>query len=108
MAAARALLKLLLALGYGGFQRRVVGLAPHGPVDVVGCVLGPTQAAKQAAGRLQQAARYADGIGLKPRHVAVAALVAVKLELETLVGGQVVVVGNELNQATHSAGERKK
>lgn len=72
--------------------------AAHGARDVVGRIFGPAQPAKQAACRLKEVARNADGIGLEPRHVPVAALVAVKLELEALVGGKVVVVGNELYQ----------
>ena len=81
-------------------------LAADGPRDVVSRVFRPTQAPNQAAGRLQQAPGDADGVGLEPRHAAVAALVAVKLELVALVGGEVVVVGDELNHGAHG-GARK-
>lgn len=87
MAAAGALLKLLLALGHGRFQGLIVGSATHGPLNLISRILYPAQPAKQAASRIEQAAGNANGVRLEPRHVAVPAPVAVKFELEALVGG---------------------
>jgi hypothetical protein len=86
LAAVRTLLKVLLALGHGGFEGFVVGGAAHGPLNVVSRVFDAAQPAKEATCRLQQTARNTNGIGLKPRQVAIAALVAVKLELKAFVG----------------------
>ncbi|UOQ71436.1 hypothetical protein [Hymenobacter cellulosilyticus] len=96
------MLEVLLAFLHRFFQGRVVGLAPDGALHVVGRVAGVVEvAAKQAAGGPHQLPGNADAVGVKARHVAIAAFVAVKLKLEAFVSGQVVVVGDELNQVAH-------
>src|SRR5581483_12405621 len=103
LAAAGALVEVLLAGLHGLGQGLVVGLAADGALDVVGRVAGRAEhAAEQVAGGAQQAGAGAEDRGLERRQVAVAAMVAVEPELVAAIGGQVLVVGDELDHLGHA------
>src|SRR5687768_12229608 len=70
--------------------------AADGALHLVGAVRDSAEdAAEQAAGDLRGRAEQAHLRGLKARHVAVVAFLAVELELVAAIGGEVVVVSGE-------------
>ena len=88
----------LLAADTVAFLEQVVGGAAHRALDLVRAVAGRAEdAAEQRARRAQEAAGEAELVGLERGQEAVAAALAVELELETLVGGEILVVLRELD-----------
>lgn len=86
VAAAGALLEILFAFEYRLFHCLVVRFAANSPLHMIGGIASLMEhAPKQTTRGIEQAPGNADGIGLEARHVAVAAFVAVELELEPFV-----------------------
>src|SRR2546423_10425672 len=97
-AAARALVEVRLSLLDRLLQSLVVRLAPDASLNLVGGVPGVAEpAAEHVARRAQKRSRGSRYRRLEARHVAVAALVAVELELVALVRRKVVIIIDELN-----------
>src|SRR3989440_3899681 len=97
-AAARALVEVRLSLLDRPLQSLVVRLASDGALNLVGGVPGVAEpAAEHVARRAQKRPRGSRYRRLEARHVAVAALVAVELELVALVRRKVVIIIDELN-----------
>src|SRR4028118_1397291 len=96
--AARALLELRPDLLHGLAQRRVVRRPAHRPLDLVGAVRHPAEdAAEEVAGDLGGRCGHPQLRRLEARHVAVATLLAVELELIPAVGGEILVISGELD-----------
>ena len=74
----------------------VVGRATDGALDLVGGLADVTEdAAKEGASGLEESGGGAEGVDLVSGEEAVAAFIAEELELVALIGGEVVVVGDE-------------
>jgi hypothetical protein len=102
-AATSALAELRLHFLDGLAERVVVSFSANRPVDFVGAGSGAAQhPAEEVARGIEQAIRHSERVGLVLRDEAVPAFVAIELELEALVGGQVIVVPGELNRAHHT------
>src|SRR5581483_5718033 len=98
LAAARALFEIAFGLFDRFFERRVVRLAASGALNLVSAVAGVRKdAAEQIAGSAQQSARRPGQRRLKARHIAVAAFVTVKLELEAPICRQIIIICRESN-----------
>jgi hypothetical protein len=98
VAAAPALVEERPDLLHRPAQRGVVLRSADRALDLVSAFTrSPEQAAHQVARSPQQAPRHAEGIRLEGRHEAVAAALAEELELEPLIGRQVLVVLGELD-----------
>src|SRR6185295_6016597 len=94
--AARALLERRRDLGDGVLERGVVGGTADGALYLVRAVgHAPEYAPEQAAGDTGRRSQHPHLRGLERRHVAVTALLAVKLELVAAIGREVVVVAGE-------------
>ena len=99
LAAALALLEDLLAFLHGLLERGVVLRPSDRPLHLVGAAPGAAEhTAEDVARGAQEPSRHAGDRSLEGRLVAVAAAVALEVELEAHVGGQVVVVFGESNQ----------
>src|SRR5205085_115129 len=93
----RALMKMLLALRNRCRQSIIMRLAADRALQLISRVAGRTRpAAEQIARRPQKRSGRAQRRSLKARHKAVAALVAIELELKPSVGGQVFIILHKL------------
>jgi hypothetical protein len=91
----------------GGPDRVVVLLPADGLLDLVGAVAGLVEdAAEEGACGVQEAAGDAELVGDVLGEEAVAALVSEELELESLLGGKVLVVLRELDR--HGSSSRAR
>ena len=97
-AAASALFEVLFALFDGFFESVIVGFAADGALDLVGGMTGSIAPTEEASGGVEKGSGDADDRGLEVGHEAIAALVAMELELESLVGGKVVEVADKLDE----------
>ncbi len=79
-------------------ERSVVQPAPYRPFHFVRGVACAAPTAEETVGDVQDRFGHTDGGGLELSHVAVAAFVAMELELVAAVGGKIVVVVDELNE----------
>ncbi len=95
-AAASALFEVLFALFDGFFESVIVGFATDGALNFVGGMAGSIASSEEASGGVEKGSGDADDRGLEVGHEAIAALVAMKLELESFVGGKVVEVADKL------------
>src|SRR4051794_10384827 len=96
--ATRALAKIRTGFLDGLCQRRIVQLPANDPLHFVDRRSGPAPTAQKVACYIDQRLGDADGGGVELRHVAIATLVTMKLELIATIRGQVIVVVNELNE----------
>src|SRR5579872_321192 len=97
-----------IRLGFvdGSAKGLVVRGALNGTLDFIrGVACLSEESAEQAAGGSKRAARHPRGGGLELGGESVAAAVAEKFELKSLVGGEVVVVSSELDEWHGSSGE---
>ena len=92
-------MKVRLALGHRLGERGVVRLAADGALDLVlGVVRLVEDSPEEVARDPERRLRHAEGRRLEAGHVPVSALVAVELELEAPVGGEILVVLDELDE----------
>jgi len=101
-----ALFEIRLGLVDRGAEGFVMRGTLNGAFDFVGGVAGlAEEPSEKAPGGAKRAARHSGNGRLELRHESVAAAVAEEFELESLVGGMVIVVSRELNESHGSSKE---